>query len=83
MFLGFFLFSFEALWFFNISRQRILDRNELFEKARSEILDETIRLTEINVKQWEDMLASNLWNKVSDFVFENIYLAAAQSSYSG
>lgn len=64
-------------------RQRVLDRNELFEKARSEILDEVINLSEVNVEHWEESLAANLWSKVADFVFENIYLLAAQSRRNG
>lgn len=64
-------------------RQRILDRNELFEKARGEILDEVINLSEVGVKQWEDSLVTNLWSKVADFVFESIYLSAAQSRLDG
>lgn len=29
------------------------------------------------------MLAANLWNKVKDIVFENIYLSAAHSPENG
>lgn len=64
-------------------RQRILDRNELFEKARGEMLDEIMNLGEIPVKQWDDSLSSILWSKVSDFVFEKVFLTAAQSSQKG
>ena len=64
-------------------RQRILDRSELFDKGRGEILDQVVNLCEVNVKHWEDMLAANLWNKVKDIVFENIYFSAAHSPENG
>lgn len=76
-------FNLETEWKNKFPRLRILDRNELFEKARGEILDEVINLSEVGVKVWEDKLAFNLWEKVSDFVFENIYLPAAQSRRNG
>lgn len=42
-----------------------------------------MNLGEIPVKQWEDSLSFVLWSKVSDFVFEKIFLTAAQSSQKG
>lgn len=60
-------------------RLRELDRNELFEKARGEILDEVVNLSEVSVKQWEELLMTKIWDKVSLHVFENIYLPAAQT----
>lgn len=59
---------------------RILSRNELYEKARTEILDEVIKLSEINVRQWEETVSHVLWSKISDFVFENIFFEAAKTS---
>lgn len=56
-----------------------MDRDELFEKARGEILDEVINLSQVVPKRWEDILLKKLWEKVSNHVFENIYLPAAQS----
>lgn len=63
-------------------RLRELDRTELFEKARLEILDEVVNLSEVSVKQWEDLLMTKIWDKVSLHVFENIYLPAAQTGDS-
>lgn len=77
------VFLFSLVSKFICFRQRILDRNELFEKARGEMLDEIMNLGEIPVKQWEDTLSSILWSKVADYVFENIFLTAAQSSQKG
>ena len=66
-------------WF----RIRELDRNELFEKARGEILDEVVNLSLVSPKQWEEALMKKLWEKVATHVFENLYLPAAQSDTSG
>lgn len=64
-------------------RLRELDRDELFERARGEILDEIINLSQVSPKKWEELLLSKLWEKVSNHVFENIYLPAAQTGSSG
>lgn len=60
-----------------------MDRDELFERARGEILDEIINLSQVSQGQWEDLLWKKLWEKVSTHVFENIYLPAAQSGDIG
>lgn len=59
-----------------------MDRDELFEKARGDILDEVINLSLISPQKWEDALSKKLWEKVAPYVFENIYLPAAQSRSS-
>jgi len=64
------------------SEIRELDRDELFEKARGEILDEVINLSLVSPQTWEEELGKKLWEKVSNYVFENIYLASAQSHLS-
>lgn len=60
-------------------RLRELDRDELFEKARVEILDEIVNLSQLSPRHWEEVLMSRIWDKVSMHVFENIYLPAAQT----
>jgi hypothetical protein len=65
------------------NRLRELDRNELFEKARGEILDEVVNLSLVSPKEWEEALMKKLWEKVATHVFENLYLPAAQSNSSG
>jgi optic atrophy protein 1 len=62
---------------------RELDRDELFEKARGEILDEIINLSQVSPKDWEELLMKKMWDKVSTHVFENIYLPAAQTGNTG
>lgn len=68
---------------FLLVRIRELDRNELFEKARGEILDEVVNLSLVSPKEWEEALLKKLWEKVATHVFENLYLPAAQSDTSG
>ncbi|KAG8515825.1 Dynamin-like 120 kDa protein, mitochondrial, partial [Galemys pyrenaicus] len=69
-------FNLETEWKNNYPRLRELDRNELFEKAKNEILDEVISLS-------QEILQQSLWERVSSHVIENIYLPAAQTMNSG
>lgn len=64
-------------------RTRELDRDELFEKARGDILDEVVNLSQLSPKQWEDALSKKMWDKMVTYIFENIYLPAAQTENSG
>ncbi|XP_056663276.1 dynamin-like 120 kDa protein, mitochondrial isoform X2 [Monodelphis domestica] len=76
-------FNLETEWKNNYPRLRELDRNELFEKAKNEILDEVISLSQVTPKHWEEILQQMLWERVSTHVIENIYLPAAQTMNSG
>lgn len=64
-------------------RIRELDRDELFEKARGEILDEIVNLSQVSPVQWEEMFMKKIWQKVNMHIFENIYLPAAQTNDAG
>ncbi|XP_071490829.1 dynamin-like GTPase OPA1, mitochondrial [Diadema antillarum] len=72
-------FNLETEWKNNFPRLRELDRDELFERAKSEMLDEVMNLNEVKPKQWEETLSKLLWESVSTHVFEEIYLPASQS----
>ncbi|KAK0075154.1 hypothetical protein PV326_011843, partial [Microctonus aethiopoides] len=76
-------FNLETEWKNNYPRLRELNRDELFEKARGEILDEIVNLSQLSPRHWEEVLLSRIWEKVSMHVFENIYLPAAQSGDPG
>lgn len=76
-------FNLETEWKNTFPRLRELDRAELFEKARGEILDEVINLGQVTPKQWEDALYEKLWDRVATHTFESIYLPAAQADDSG
>ena len=58
-------------------------QEELFEKARGEILDEIINLSHVTPQQWEEAFHQKLWDKTSTHVFENIYLPASQATNPG
>ncbi|KAM9796652.1 dynamin-like 120 kDa protein, mitochondrial isoform X6 [Syngnathus typhle] len=76
-------FNLETEWKNNYPRLRELDRNELYEKAKNEILDEVINLSQVTPQHWEAILQKKLWERVSTHVIENIYLPAAQTMDSG
>ncbi|GAB6028236.1 Optic atrophy 1, isoform A [Chamberlinius hualienensis] len=76
-------FNLETEWSNTFPRLRELDRGELFEKARGEILDEIINLSQLTPKQWEEALVKKLWEKMAAYVFEEIYIPAAQTHNSG
>uniref|UniRef100_W5KYH8 Dynamin-like GTPase OPA1, mitochondrial n=1 Tax=Astyanax mexicanus TaxID=7994 RepID=W5KYH8_ASTMX len=76
-------FNLETEWKNNYPRLRELDRNELYEKAKNEILDEVISLSQVTPKHWQSILQKKLWERVSTHVIENIYLPAAQTMDSG
>ncbi|XP_032590340.1 dynamin-like 120 kDa protein, mitochondrial isoform X4 [Drosophila grimshawi] len=72
-------FNLETEWKNNFPRLRESGRDELFDKAKGEILDEVVTLSQISAKKWDDALTHKLWEKLSNYVFENVYLPAAQS----
>ncbi|XP_033332567.2 opa1 mitochondrial dynamin like GTPase isoform X2 [Megalopta genalis] len=76
-------YNLETEWKNNFPRLRELDRDELFEKARGEILDEIVNLSQISPRHWDELLTIKIWDKVSTHVFENIYLPAAQTGNLG
>lgn len=69
--------------FLSSGRLRESSRDELFEKAKGEILDEVVNLSQISAKDWERLLYNKLWDKLSSYCFENIYLAAANANSPG
>uniref|UniRef100_A0A7G3AHH8 Dynamin-like GTPase OPA1, mitochondrial n=1 Tax=Lutzomyia longipalpis TaxID=7200 RepID=A0A7G3AHH8_LUTLO len=72
-------FNLETEWKNNFPRLRESGRDELFDKAKGEILDEVVNLSQISSKKWEEVILTTLWDKLSSYVFENVYLPAAQS----
>lgn len=76
-------FNLETEWKNNFPRLRESGRDELFEKAKGEVLDEVVNLSQTSAKEWEQLLYDKLWEKLSNYCFENVYLAAAHSGSQG
>ncbi|KAI0238329.1 protein OPA1 [Lamellibrachia satsuma] len=76
-------FNLETEWKNTFPRLRELDREELFEKSRGEILDEIINLSQVTPQQWEEAFSKKLWESMSNYVFENIYVPASQADSPG
>ncbi|XP_052082201.1 dynamin-like 120 kDa protein, mitochondrial isoform X2 [Mytilus californianus] len=76
-------FNLETEWKNTFPRLRELDRMELFEKAKGEILDEIINLSQVTAKEWEDAFSKKIWDKNASHIFESIYLPAAQAQNLG
>ena len=57
-------------------------QDELFDKARGEILDEVLSLSQTSPHDWEATISKNLWKEVQDHAIESIYLPAAQTGSS-
>lgn len=51
----------------------------MFEKARGEILNEVVSLSQVSAKDWEEKLSAELWKGISHYIFENVYLPAGYS----
>jgi len=75
-------FNLETEWKNHFPKQRELDRDELFEKARGEVLDMVVSLSQVSSKQWEDAIVTRILGRTLEHIFEEIYLPASQSCKS-
>lgn len=76
-------YNLETEWKNNFPRLRELDRDELFERARGELLDEVVALSQVTPIHWEQVLLNKLWEDNAQHVFENIYFKSAQQGEAG
>ncbi|CAF1291467.1 unnamed protein product [Adineta ricciae] len=76
-------FNLETEWKNSFPKIREQDRDELFEKARGEILDEVINLSQIPSRQWEENLSKHLWSTMSQYIFDDVFSTAAQTGSVG
>ncbi|XP_013184729.2 dynamin-like 120 kDa protein, mitochondrial isoform X2 [Amyelois transitella] len=74
-------FNLETEWKNTFPRQRELDRDELFERARAELLDQSAELSAVAAPAWELRLQAALWNTAAERIFQQIYLPAAASAH--
>ncbi len=50
-----------------------MDREELFDKGRNEILDNLVSLSTVSSVAWEKKIREKLWQKLQPFVFGTIF----------
>ncbi|XP_075987956.1 opa1 mitochondrial dynamin like GTPase isoform X2 [Anticarsia gemmatalis] len=75
-------FNLETEWKNTFPRQRELDRDELFERARAELLDQSAELSAVAANVWEMRLQQALWSAAAERVFGAIYLPAAANAHT-
>lgn len=73
-------FNLETEWKNTFSKYRELDRDELFEIGKNQILDQIIKLSHLNADFWESLLFKKFNDSFKEFIFEQIYLPAAQKN---
>jgi len=76
-------FDLETEWKNLFPRVRQLSRDELFEKARGEILDDLMKMTNFSPVHWENIIVDKFWFKINSYFFDRVYIPAAQTSTSG
>ncbi|KRY93858.1 Mitochondrial dynamin-like protein [Trichinella pseudospiralis] len=69
-------FNLETEWKNRFPKLRDIDRDELYTRAKTEILDELVQLNATSTAEWETALREKLWETMSSYVFENILISA-------
>uniref|UniRef100_A0A5S6QHT8 Dynamin-like GTPase OPA1, mitochondrial n=1 Tax=Trichuris muris TaxID=70415 RepID=A0A5S6QHT8_TRIMR len=76
-------FNLETEWRNTFPKKRELDRDELYDKARNELLDEINALEDIASKDWEASLRDKIWKRMSPYVLDKVYFPAAAEDSVG
>ncbi|XP_053201984.1 dynamin-like 120 kDa protein, mitochondrial isoform X2 [Panonychus citri] len=71
-------FNLETEWRNSFPRMRECDRDELFEKAKAQLVDEIVNLSQLSPNHWETVISKLLWESCSSYLMESIYLPASQ-----
>ncbi|KAL5108621.1 hypothetical protein TcWFU_002489 [Taenia crassiceps] len=66
-------YNLETEWKNTFPYVREMDREELFDKGRNEILDNLVSLSTIPSVTWEKKIKERLWQKLQSYVFEHIF----------
>ncbi|GAU97682.1 hypothetical protein RvY_08935 [Ramazzottius varieornatus] len=70
----------EKSWKTHFNKARVLDRDELYETGRMQLLDDVIRLQNLPQSTWENDFEERLWTAMADYVFTDIYVPAASGN---
>ncbi|KAI2807404.1 Dynamin-like 120 kDa protein, mitochondrial [Blomia tropicalis] len=73
-------FNLETEWKNTFSKYRELDRDELFEIGKNQILDQIIKLSHLTSDHWEKLLFKKLNENFTEYIFDNIYTPAAEKA---
>ncbi|VUZ53464.1 unnamed protein product [Hymenolepis diminuta] len=76
-------YNLETEWKNTFPHVREMDREELFDKGRNEILDNLVSLSRIPSVTWEKKIKERLWQKLQGYVFDNIFEPAQLKSNLG
>ena len=66
-------YNLETEWKNTFPHIREMDREELFDKGRNEILDNLVSLSTIPSVTWEKKIKERLWQRLQSYVFEHIF----------
>lgn len=69
-------FNLETEWKSKYASYREMSRDDLFEKGKSEILDQVAKLSCQKSSYWDDLFYKQFWSYFIDQIFENVYFSS-------